>query len=49
MVFMYRPPVDPRFVDAFGRQRDAFQHAAALFTPPAETIAIPYERTTLPG
>jgi pimeloyl-ACP methyl ester carboxylesterase len=49
MVFLYRPPLDPRFVDAFQRQRDAFRQAAELFTPAIETIAIPYEGTTLPG
>jgi alpha-beta hydrolase superfamily lysophospholipase len=49
MVFMYRPPLDPRFVDAFQRQRDAFEQAAALLTSAADTIAIPYEDTTLPG
>lgn len=49
MVFFYRPPIDPRFRDAFVRQREAFRGAAALFTPAGETIAIPYEGTTLPG
>lgn len=49
MVFFYRPPLDPRFVDAFRRQRDAFRQAAALFSPAGETITIPYEGTTLPG
>jgi alpha-beta hydrolase superfamily lysophospholipase len=48
-VFMYRPPLDPRFVDAFQRQRSAFQKAAALFTPVIEAITIPYEGTILPG
>lgn len=41
MVFLYRPPLDPRFADAFQRQREAFQRAAALLTPAGETVAIP--------
>jgi dienelactone hydrolase len=48
-IFMYRAPVDPRAVAALDRHREAFRQAAALFTPPIEPVAIPYESTTLPG
>ena len=48
-VFLYRPPLDPRFVDAFERQRDAFQRAAELSEWTIERVQIPYENTTLAG
>ncbi|HZS01034.1 MAG TPA: alpha/beta fold hydrolase [Chloroflexota bacterium] len=48
-IFLYRAPVDPRAVAALAKHRAAFRQAAALFTPPAEPVAIPYENTTLPG
>lgn len=47
--FMFKPAVDPRFIIAFDRQKDAFEHAGALFSRPAEAVKIPYENTTLPG
>jgi alpha-beta hydrolase superfamily lysophospholipase len=47
--FLYRPPVDPRAVAALNRHREVFRQAMALVTPPAESVAIPYEGTTLPG
>ena len=46
-VFMYKPPLDPLFVDAYRRQRDAFQRAAKLSEWTIEVAQIPYEDTTL--
>lgn len=43
------PPVDPRLIDAYGRQRDSFRRGAALLDRPPELLAIPYDDTTLPG
>lgn len=48
-IFMFAVPVDPRMVQAYQRQRDTFRKAAALFDPPIEPVAIPFEGTTLPG
>lgn len=48
-VFLYRPPLDPDFVAAFERQRDAFQRFAELSETPIENVEIPYGGTTLPG
>jgi pimeloyl-ACP methyl ester carboxylesterase len=48
-IFMFAVPVDPRVVQAYDKQTDAFQNAAALFEPPIEILKIPYENTTLPG
>lgn len=47
--FLFKPPVDPKLVASFDRQKDAFDHAGALLTHPAESVRIPYEDTTLPG
>lgn len=47
--FLFRPPIDPKLVAAFDRQKDAFERAGALFARPAEAVRIPYEQTTLPG
>ena len=46
---MFALPVDPRVIEAYGKQTDSFQKAAALFEPPIEILKIPYENTTLPG
>jgi pimeloyl-ACP methyl ester carboxylesterase len=46
-VFFYRPPIDPRFVDSYRRQRDAFRRAAALSEWRIEQVAVPYENTSL--
>lgn len=46
---LFGAPVDPRLVEAFDRETEAFQRAAALMTPPVEPVEIPYEETTLPG
>ncbi|MBB1040450.1 MULTISPECIES: alpha/beta fold hydrolase [unclassified Dietzia] len=48
-VFMYAPPMDPRFVAANARQRDAFRRAIELMDHPFEQVAIPYEWTELDG
>jgi len=47
--FLIGAPVEPRVVSAYRRQRAAFQAAAALMTPKAEQIEIPYEGKRLPG
>ncbi len=47
--FLFKPPVDPRLVTGFDRQKAAFEQAGALLPHPAEAVQIPYEATTLPG
>ncbi len=47
--FLIGAPVDPRVVDCYRRQRDAFAAGAALLAVPPTRIAIPYEGTMLPG
>ena len=47
--FMFQAPVDPRLVDAYRRQRLAFESATALMAPTAERISIPYEGAKLHG
>ncbi len=47
--FLFGTPADPRLIEAFDREVDAFLRAAALFEPPIEPVEIPYEGTTLPG
>ena len=46
-VFGYVPPLDPDFVGAYERQREAFQQAARLAEHRIEVVQIPYEGTTL--
>ncbi|OZG27310.1 hypothetical protein BH683_020720 [Williamsia sp. 1138] len=46
-VFFYRPPLDPRFVDSYRRQREAFCRAAALSEWNIEQVSVPYETTEL--
>lgn len=48
-LMLFGVPVDPRLVDAFDRQAEAFRQAAALFPAPVEPVEIPFEGTTLPG
>src|SRR5215475_4218256 len=48
-IFMFALPVDPRVIETYDKQTDAFQKATALFDPPIEILRIPYENTTLPG
>jgi pimeloyl-ACP methyl ester carboxylesterase len=47
--FLIGAPVDPRVVEAYRRHRAAFESAAALMSPAAERIAIPYAGATLHG
>src|ERR1700761_199170 len=47
--FLIGAPVDPRVAEGYRRQRATFQAAAALMTPAAETVAIPYEGRALHG
>jgi len=48
-VMLLGAPLDRRLVSAYGAQADMFQRAVALMDLPAETIAIPFEGTDLPG
>jgi pimeloyl-ACP methyl ester carboxylesterase len=48
-VILFGSPVDPRLVEAFNQQTEAFRKAAQLFSPAVEPIVIPYEETMLPG
>jgi pimeloyl-ACP methyl ester carboxylesterase len=48
-IFLMSAPLDPRVTRQFDLQVDAFRKAAALFSPPAERIEIPYEGGRLPG
>jgi pimeloyl-ACP methyl ester carboxylesterase len=49
LIFLIGTPDDARLAQAFERHTRAFRKAGALFDPPFEAIAIPYEGTTLPG
>lgn len=46
-IFLYRPPLHDGLVDAYRRQRDAFQRAARLLPCSFEIARIPYQDTTL--
>jgi pimeloyl-ACP methyl ester carboxylesterase len=48
-VMLMGTPVDERLVESNVRQTDAFCRGARLLDMPPETIAIPYEDTSLPG
>jgi len=43
------PATDPEVTALSARSRETFTAAAGLLDTPAETVAIPYEGTTLPG
>jgi pimeloyl-ACP methyl ester carboxylesterase len=47
--FLLIDPADPRIQTTWGKSKECFSKAAALFSQPAEPIEIPYEGTTLPG
>ena len=48
--FFYAPDDDPRKLELYRRQRDAFRAAGALLDHPFEVVRIPYEGgKTLPG
>lgn len=46
---LFGTPVDPRLAAAHDNEEAAFHAAAALFDPPVEVLAIPWQGTTLPG
>ena len=46
---LFGAPVDPRLLEAFRRQRAAFEKAAALIEPPGERLAIGFEGAELPA
>jgi pimeloyl-ACP methyl ester carboxylesterase len=48
-IFMFALPIDPRVIEAYEKQTDSFQKAAALFERPIEVLKISYENRTLPG
>lgn len=48
-VMLMETPVDPRLAVSYRRQAESFRRGAALLPIPPETVAIPYEGTTLPG
>lgn len=47
--YLHGNPDDPRIRHAYGRARDCFTSAAALFDPPVKPVEIPYEGTVLRG
>ncbi|HEY3944262.1 MAG TPA: alpha/beta fold hydrolase [Solirubrobacteraceae bacterium] len=46
---LFGAPVDPRLLEAFGRQRAAFDKAAALMEPPGEQLTIGFEGAEMPA
>jgi pimeloyl-ACP methyl ester carboxylesterase len=46
---LFGRPVDPRLLEAFSRQRAAFDKAAALMAPAGERLAIAFEGAQLPA
>jgi pimeloyl-ACP methyl ester carboxylesterase len=47
--FLLLSPEDPRIQTTWGSSKECFSNAGKLFSPPIESIEIPYEGTTLPG
>ncbi|NAL77938.1 alpha/beta hydrolase family protein [Nitrososphaera sp. AFS] len=47
--FLLMDPEDPRIQATWGGSKECFSKAAGLFSPPFESIEIPYEGTSLPG
>ena len=47
--FLLINPEDPRIQTTWGSSKECFSNAGRLFSPPIESIEIPYEGTTLPG
>jgi pimeloyl-ACP methyl ester carboxylesterase len=47
--FLLMNPVDPRIQTTWGSSKECFSNAGKLFSPPIDSIEIPYEGTTLPG
>ena len=48
-VMLIGAPLDQRLVESNRRHTDMFRRGASLLPTPPETLAIPYETTTLPG
>jgi hypothetical protein len=46
---LFGTPANPRLIEAFDREIEAFLKAATLFEPPVDPVEIPYEGITLPG
>jgi pimeloyl-ACP methyl ester carboxylesterase len=47
--FLLMNPDDPRIQTTWGSSKECFRNASKLFSPPIESIEIPYEGTVLPG
>jgi pimeloyl-ACP methyl ester carboxylesterase len=47
--FLLVNPNDSRIQSIWGKSKECFSKAAALFSPPFEPLEIPFEGTTLPG
>jgi pimeloyl-ACP methyl ester carboxylesterase len=47
--FLLINPEDPRIQTTWGSSKECFSNAGRLFSPPVESIKIPYEGTALPG
>lgn len=47
--FLHGNPSDPRILDSWGKSRACFLRAAKLMDHPVLPVAIPYEKTTIPG
>ena len=45
---LFGAPVDPRLLEAFHRQRAAFDKAAALMEPPGEQLTVAFDGTAMP-
>ncbi|HEX3841878.1 MAG TPA: alpha/beta fold hydrolase [Acidimicrobiales bacterium] len=46
---LFGVPVDSRLVEAFGKQRSAFDKAAVLFDPAGESLVIPFDGAQMPA
>lgn len=46
---LFGSPVDGRLVEAFGRQRSAFERGIALLERPPEPVTVPLDGATIPG
>jgi hypothetical protein len=44
---LFGAPVEPRLLEAFGRQRSAFERAARLFDPPGQAFDIDFDGARL--
>ncbi len=46
---LYGAPTNPLVISGYRREAEAFESAAALFTPALQSMEIPFEGTTLPA